>query len=66
MAAILKEDVMTLHLKACPRCKGDVSTNRDMYGEYKECLQCGYMIDIPKPSLFSIPEAAVKGKKKAA
>ena len=30
-----------LELKACPRCKGDMHTNRDMYGSYKECLQCG-------------------------
>lgn len=34
--------------KACPRCHGDMHTNRDMYGEYKECLQCGYMVDIQK------------------
>ena len=20
----------------------------DVYGAYKECLQCGYMVDIPK------------------
>ena len=36
-----------LELKACPRCKGDLHTNRDMYGSYKQCIQCGYMNDIP-------------------
>jgi hypothetical protein len=35
-------------LRACPRCVGDLHTNRDMYGTYKECLQCGYMLDINK------------------
>ncbi len=36
--------------RACPRCQGDLKQNRDMYGEYKECLQCGYTRDIqPKP-----------------
>ena len=36
--------------KACPRCQGDINTNRDMYGEYMECLQCGYTLDIvPEP-----------------
>jgi hypothetical protein len=26
-----------------------------MYGEYKECLQCGYMLDIEKPGgLYSM------------
>jgi DNA-directed RNA polymerase subunit M/transcription elongation factor TFIIS len=33
-----------LQLKGCPRCQGALKTNRDMYGEYKECLQCGYML----------------------
>ena len=32
--------------KACPRCQGDMHQNRDMYGEYRECLMCGYMTDI--------------------
>ncbi len=50
-----------LYLKACPRCKGDVSANRDMYGEYRECLQCGHMVDIEKPDgIFAIPVALKK------
>ena len=36
---------MTVYLRACPRCEGDLRTNKDMYGEYKECFQCGYMKD---------------------
>ena len=52
---------LLLYLKACPRCKGDVSVNRDMYGEYRECLQCGHMVDIEKPNgIFSIPVASKK------
>jgi Zn ribbon nucleic-acid-binding protein len=35
-----------LELRRCPRCRGDVRTNRDVYGEYRECLQCGYMVDV--------------------
>ena len=54
-----------MYLKACPRCKGDMHDNRDMYGEYKECLQCGYMVDIEKPnSLFST--RSLEEKKRAA
>ncbi|MCH8061313.1 MAG: hypothetical protein IH861_02290 [Chloroflexi bacterium] len=50
-----------LYLKACPRCKGDVVANRDMYGEYRECLQCGYMVDIDKTNgVFSMPVALKK------
>lgn len=36
-----------LELRACPRCEGDLHTNRDMYGSYKQCIQCGYMRDLP-------------------
>jgi len=35
-----------LRLKACPRCKGDLHTDRDIYGKYMECLQCGFMEDL--------------------
>ena len=60
-----------LNLKGCPRCQGDLITNRDMYGEYKECLQCGYMLDVEKPDgLYAMarPEIAsvAKSKRKAA
>ena len=42
-----------LNLKACPRCQGDLNTRQDIYGEYKECLQCGYMKDIEVPNAWS-------------
>ncbi len=48
--------------KGCPRCKGDMHENRDMYGEYRECLMCGYMADIPKPKLFNIEPVPVPKK----
>ncbi len=48
--------------KACPRCSGDMHENRDMYGEYRECLMCGYMADLRKPSLFDMEMAPVKSK----
>ena len=25
-------------------------TSRDIYGEYRQCFQCGYLADIPKPA----------------
>ena len=46
---------MALYLKSCPRCGGDMNSNRDIYGEYRLCMQCGHMIDILKPSnLFAL------------
>ncbi len=42
-----------LMLKACPRCRGDLYIERDFYGQYKECIQCGHMEDIaPAPRLY--------------
>jgi uncharacterized protein YbaR (Trm112 family) len=29
-------------LKACPRCRGDLREDRDKYGKYSICMQCGY------------------------
>jgi DNA-directed RNA polymerase subunit M/transcription elongation factor TFIIS len=42
--------MIMLQLKACPRCAGDMHTSQDLYGNYIECLQCGYMKDLPGPS----------------
>ena len=61
-------DEMVL-FKACPRCQGDMHTNGDIYGDYKECLQCGLIMDIEKPSRNSALLAAAaktKSRKKVA
>ena len=40
-----------IQFKGCPRCDGDMHRTEDMYGEYRECLQCGHVEDIQrKPS----------------
>lgn len=34
-------------LKACLKCvQGDLFLNKDMYGTYVQCLQCGYLKEI--------------------
>ncbi len=36
-----------LRLRSCPRCKmGDITVDRDHYGWYEYCIQCGYMRDL--------------------
>ena len=56
-----------LHLKACPRCGGDVKDNRDIYGEYRECLNCGYMKDMPqKRGILDVGRFESKRRKAAA
>jgi len=33
---------MGLWLKSCPKCGGDLYSDRDVMGYYRQCLQCGY------------------------
>jgi hypothetical protein len=36
-----------LILKSCPKCKtGDIGVDRDQYGWYEYCIQCGYVRDL--------------------
>jgi hypothetical protein len=33
-------------LKSCPKCKGQLLLEKDNYGLYQQCLQCGYLHDL--------------------
>ena len=35
-----------LYFKACPKCRGDLQRVRDVYGEYLECIQCGFLMEV--------------------
>lgn len=35
-----------MELKACPRCHGDMRVSHDVYGDYKQCFQCGNTIEL--------------------
>ncbi len=50
-----------LLFKACPRCEGDMHVSGDIYGDYKECLMCGLMVDIAKDDdMLSMVDSLVK------
>jgi hypothetical protein len=53
-----------LRQKSCPRCKkGDIGVDRDQYGWYEYCIQCGYTRDLVN---IAEPEQEVAcGAKKA-
>lgn len=58
---------MPVYLKSCNRCGGDMNSNRDIYGEYRLCMQCGNLIDIPKESNpFSLQSSAPNTDRKKA
>ncbi len=33
-------------LKACPRCQGDLYRDKDLFGSYVSCLQCGHELNM--------------------
>ncbi len=46
-----------LYLKGCPRCSGDIYADRDEYGAYRQCLQCGFVSYPPKPAPLTLRAA---------
>lgn len=48
---------MVVYLKACQRCGGDMSYECDIYGWFRQCLQCSYLEDLSS-------EAAAEAAKK--
>lgn len=57
-----------LNLKSCPRCKGDMYGDRDVYGRFMHCLQCGHYIHVPDEQAIEHEALlnAVRKAKKAA
>jgi len=39
-------DMVSWKLKDCPRCDGDIFVDRDLYGWFEQCIQCGYNHDL--------------------
>jgi DNA-directed RNA polymerase subunit M/transcription elongation factor TFIIS len=37
------------YFKACPKCKGDMYQDRDVYGAFRKCLQCGHTFELEMP-----------------
>jgi uncharacterized protein YbaR (Trm112 family) len=56
--ATTMEDWQMIYFKACPKCRGDIYLDRDAYGAYKKCLQCGriFEVEAQQPSMRK-PEA---------
>ncbi len=46
-----------VYFKACPRCHGDLYPERDAYGPFRSCLQCGYILDL-RPAAPTLAPAA--------
>ena len=57
-----------VRIKACKRCGGDLSLERDKYGTYMECIQCGASWNEPdliKPNIQAANKHPIMKKTKA-
>ena len=56
-----------INLKSCTKCRGDMYLEKDSYGSFWQCLQCGFLKDLVEPPV-RMPEVASPrgGKKRAA
>lgn len=41
---------MQFYLKECPKDKGDLYLDKDHYGDFLKCMQCGWQKDVKLPS----------------
>ena len=39
-------------IKSCPRCRGDLLQNRDLFGWYVSCFQCGHHLSEVEEATF--------------
>ena len=46
------------YFKSCPRCQGDMYLERDPYGAYRKCLQCGHIVELELERTYSKRRAA--------
>ncbi len=46
--------MMKLH--GCKKCQGALILDKDEFGWFEECIQCGYTRDIPLDIPFNTPE----------
>ena len=59
-----REGELMLQLKSCPKCSGDLAVDRDIYGWFRQCIQCSYIQDISEAAVKQIA-ARVKNRTKA-
>ncbi len=51
------------YFKACTKCRGDLILEKDAYGDYLKCMQCGKLIDVEvavQGHRSLLPEARLK------
>ena len=58
-STIMQNTTARFYFKACAKCQGDMYLERDAYGWFRQCLQCGRIVELAAALL---PVAAGKDK----
>lgn len=53
-------------LKACPRCRGDIYLEKDIFESYMKCLQCGHVLRELERLRATLPAASARPATSAA
>jgi DNA-directed RNA polymerase subunit M/transcription elongation factor TFIIS len=48
--------------ESCPKCKGHLMLEKDHYGLYEQCLQCGYINDLQIVGRFDKQQAKAENE----
>ncbi|MBI2935255.1 MAG: hypothetical protein HYY31_00360 [Chloroflexi bacterium] len=40
-----------LYFRSCPKCRGAMLLQDDSFGLYKQCVNCGFIVDLEKRQL---------------
>ena len=54
-----------LRHNSCTRCRGTMTMDRDRFGTFLQCLQCGHVMDLRTLLLRTDEELLTKMKKRA-
>ena len=54
------------YFKACPKCSGDLHFERDVYGAFFKCFQCGRIVEAEAQEPTSDKKTARRVEKLAA
>ena len=46
-------------LKTCPKCDGDIFENKDTYGSFMSCLQCGHYLTVAEEAYIQLKARVV-------
>jgi hypothetical protein len=54
----MRNETKRYALRGCPKCAGDLRREDDTFGSYEQCVQCGYLHEVPGKPPVALPAAS--------